>query len=889
MLAEEKDLIPFTTSELPSGKWLVFSAHAYDEIFAMGGVLLRAKQQKISVTLVVMTDGQRFDNSDAHEEFSQTYKNKVQRVADFLALENCIFLAKKVQGLGLSDELISKIENIIKTENPDHVFIPSPMELHPDHRAASEVIFQAINKLSLKIDVYCYEISTQSQINLLIDTSSVIEEKKFLVSLSENQIAFDHYLNITLALDKARTYTLPIEVAYAEGFARLEIYNEGTLSEQLYKQLLPFWQTTEKGNLPLVTIIIRTKDRPELLKRAVQSVINQMYKNIELLIVNDGGCEIDRDVAAIERCLTQYRLINLKENVGRAGAANVGLKEFKGDYAMFLDDDDTIDSNHLSNLMRVIQENKVDVAYSGVGTDNGALFNYKYDKYHLYAGNYIPIHALVFSKKLIQQGCCFDENFTVYEDWDFWLQLSQKTDFYHSELVTATYFSSGDSGVGINSDPFIDYNHRLKIYKKWGGIWKPEILNSIFMSMHGMLLEKNALLDASLNLQEQQKAHLQYYSEHSKRLEQTIERNNQESDKIQAQIDGLKNHIDTLKAHNNYLQGIIVFLEKNVLLNIVQRVLSKIKQYIVKLIINQPKLRFIAYLREYIRHHPNGLSRGFTILKNKGVKPLYVRLKQLAKGDFSDSPVEINQVHICSNYQYKHPILTPSISKEIDNFKISPLISIVMPVYNIELKWLKKAIQSVNEQWYKNWELCIVDDESSNQKNLSCLQEINDNKVKIKYLHKNINISAVNNKALAIASGEYITLMEHSDEISPDALYEVVKIINSNQAEFVYSDEDKINFMGEFCAPHFKADYSPGMILSQNYISHLGVIKRELIDQVDGFSKGLDSAQDYDLYLKVLEKTDNIEHVSKVLYHWRKIPDSTSSDFAHKPYTHEVR
>jgi glycosyltransferase involved in cell wall biosynthesis/LmbE family N-acetylglucosaminyl deacetylase len=910
MLVEEKDLIPFATSKLPGGKWLVFAAHADDETFGMGGSLLLAKQQHISVTLVTLTDGQKTASVGANGDVIQTVNSKKQQAANSLVLENRICLGEKKRGLGISSELTSKIEKIIQTEKPDHIFIPSPMELHPDHRLSSEVVFQAINNVAIKVDVFCYEITVQSQINLLIDTSSVIDEKKSLLSKYKSQTALHTSLDIVLALDKARTYTLPAEVSYAEGFARLEVGNQGSLSEQLYKQLLPFWQTTQKGKLPLVSIIVRTKDRPELLKRAVQSILEQMYTNIELLIVNDGGSEVVIDETELKRCLTQFRLINLEHNVGRAGAANAGLKEFKGDFAMFLDDDDCIDSNHIINLIRIIQENNVEAAYSGVRTDSGQLFNHKYDKYHLYAGNYIPIHALVFSKKLIQQGCCFDEQFTVYEDWDFWLQMSQKTDFYHSDLVTATYFSSGNSNVGINADPSIDYNYRLKIYNKWVKIWTPELLNKILLSMHNRFQEKSSLLDESGRIQQQQQQTLQHNSAIIAALEQSIQQNQKtqslsefHTNNLEAKINALEIHIEALNGHIsasqehinasqkhiNNLQEIIYYLENNGLVNRFQRVLSKLKQYLVKLVLNHPKLKFIAHFREYIRHHPKGLSRGFNILRKNGVKGFYMRLKQLVIGDFVNNPLVVKKnIHNINNtgYQYSVPILTPEIKLEICHFESTPLISIIMPVYNVEPQWLIKAIDSVNEQWYKNWELCIVDDASSNQDTLACLRDIKNKKIKIKLLKNNINISAASNKALTLTSGEYIALMDHDDELSPDALYEVVKKINDEAAEFIYSDEDKIDLEGNFCEPHFKADYSPDMIFSTNYMSHLGVIKKDLIDQVNGFTQGLEGAQDYDLYLKVLEKTENISHVSKVLYHWRKIPGSTASDFGHKSYAH---
>ncbi|MDD4949462.1 glycosyltransferase family 2 protein [Sulfuricurvum sp.] len=241
-----------------------------------------------------------------------------------------------------------------------------------------------------------------------------------------------------------------------------------------------------------------------------------------------------------------------------------------------------------------------------------------------------------------------------------------------------------------------------------------------------------------------------------------------------------------------------------------------------------------------------------------------------------------------SNYFYTEPELDEELSQVIGTISENLTFSIIMPVYNVEPKWLEMAIESVRSQWYPNWELCIVDDASTNKDTIEYLKSINDPKIKIELLTKNVNISEASNVALKMASGEYIVLMDHDDELTVDALYEVAKTINESGAEFIYSDEDKIEMNGTHSDVHYKPDYAPDMILSQNYISHLGVIKKELIDTVGGFSTEVEGSQDYDLYLKVLEQTNKIVHIPKVLYHWRKIPGSTAAEFSDKSYAQEA-
>jgi GT2 family glycosyltransferase len=235
-------------------------------------------------------------------------------------------------------------------------------------------------------------------------------------------------------------------------------------------------------------------------------------------------------------------------------------------------------------------------------------------------------------------------------------------------------------------------------------------------------------------------------------------------------------------------------------------------------------------------------------------------------------------------YRYQEPLRTKSVNREMDSFAYQPLISIVMPVYNVEVKWLALAIDSLKAQWYRHWELCMVDDASDHADLKAYLEGIDDPKIRIAFLEENHHICEASNRALSLARGEYVALMDHDDTLSSNAFFEVVKAINLHGAEFIYSDEDKIDENGAYCDPHFKPNYAPQMLYAQNYISHLGVIKRSLIERVGGWSVGLEGSQDYDLYLKVVDQTTKIVHIPKVLYHWRKVEGSTAVAFEEKSY-----
>jgi GT2 family glycosyltransferase len=219
-----------------------------------------------------------------------------------------------------------------------------------------------------------------------------------------------------------------------------------------------------------------------------------------------------------------------------------------------------------------------------------------------------------------------------------------------------------------------------------------------------------------------------------------------------------------------------------------------------------------------------------------------------------------------------------------------PLISLITPVYNTEPRWLRACIDSVRRQVYRNWELCLCDDASTSPATIEALRDYeSDPRIRIRYLSINGGISAASNQALALAKGEFIGLLDHDDELAPDALAEVVKHLNAHpDAHVIYSDEDKLDLQGARCEAYFKPDWSHDHFLTCMYVCHLMVLRRSAVDEAGGFRIGYEGAQDYDLLLRILDRlgdrTDKIRHIPRILYHWRKLPQSTASAGAAKPW-----
>ncbi len=208
-----------------------------------------------------------------------------------------------------------------------------------------------------------------------------------------------------------------------------------------------------------------------------------------------------------------------------------------------------------------------------------------------------------------------------------------------------------------------------------------------------------------------------------------------------------------------------------------------------------------------------------------------------------------------------------------------PLISVVMPVFNTRLEWLREAVESVVLQEYQNWQLCIADDGSTAPWVAPELHRwaSSDSRISIQSLSQNSGIARASNAALQLAQGGFVALMDHDDVMPTHALGTVASALEDfPDAQLVYTDSDHLNERGERCSPFFKPDWDYVRFLGQNFLNHLTVIRSDILRQANGWTEGYEGSQDYDLYLRVLElvDADAIHHIPEILYHWRDSPDS---------------
>ncbi|MCP5325073.1 MAG: PIG-L family deacetylase [Oceanospirillaceae bacterium] len=478
----EHSLIPFKTSQLPEGHWLVVAPHPDDEIIGMGGALALAAANCQRVTVVYLTSGDKGGDATVRQQEALAVCAELNAKAVFLGLPD--------RGVSCHDEQVTALHAVLQEVKPDVVFFPSPEEFHPDHRAASVLTWTALQKTHFRGQVFHYEISRQGEANVLLDISAVIQEKLRLLNFYQSQLSQNNYVQVMQGINVARTYTLPEQVKAAEAFyayASATGRLQGHMRERAFIQL----SDSQPGDRPVVSILIRTKDRPDTLIRAVESVKSQTYRSyIDLVVVNDGGCAVDSVLAPYQNDFWRLNLVNLPVSRGRAAAANLGLNQAKGQFVNFLDDDDELDADHvqifLANWRR---NNDIEVFYRGVRvvSPQGELlreYNEPYDPGLLMHTNYIPIHAVTFSRRFIDIGCRFDESLEFFEDWDFWIQLSRLTRFHRDQKITATYNMTGNSAASPHMHAVLDVaSHMNRVRDKWAVKWTAVESNRIVASV----------------------------------------------------------------------------------------------------------------------------------------------------------------------------------------------------------------------------------------------------------------------------------------------------------------------------------------------------------------------------------------------------------------------
>ena len=292
------------------------------------------------------------------------------------------------------------------------------------------------------------------------------------------------------------------------------------------------------------------------------------------------------------------------------------------------------------------------------------------------------------------------------------------------------------------------------------------------------------------------------------------------------------------------------------------------------------KLDYINMIRKV---SPYNVKKGILYLRHYGTRGFWIKLTER----FQKSDIDYKE------WYENHKVSQEELEKQKKKvFVYAPKISILVPVYNTPQVFLKQMLQSVRKQTYANWELCIANANPDNEEVKQILEICTkkDDRIKVVNVPENEGIAQNTNRALDIATGEFIGLLDHDDLLEENALYEIVSCLNKKkETDVLYTDEDKVTTdLDEYFSPNFKPDFNLDMLRANNYICHFFVAKKELIEKVGGFRAEYNGAQDYDLILRCTEQAQNVAHIAKILYHWRVHKESTADNPLSKMYAYEA-
>jgi LmbE family N-acetylglucosaminyl deacetylase/glycosyltransferase involved in cell wall biosynthesis len=495
-MPREESLIPYQTTELTGARILVLAAHPDDESFGAGGTLALAAPRAEAVRIWIATDGT--GQEGVTEENAAAYA--ARRREEAVAAASALGLEPPRFG-GLADRSLAApssqraLETAIREEledfRPDLVLCPSPAEIHPDHRALARALFDEVaasrggdpdHDRFRYLRMAFYELSHPILPNALVDIAAAAEKKDEALAAYASQQAVRDYAGAIRGLNAYRRLTLPGR-GPVEAFRVLTYAEASTTSfEELRRAIGPSTVTEGPHGPAPVSVVIRTRNRPALLREALESLRAQTARPKQVVVVNDGGAS-PKEVLEGFRDAFDLHLEEPRQRRGRSAAANRGVALAKEELVAFLDDDDRCFPDHIERLAAGQRQGPEPVVYSDAvtvvyGQGEGGWeprvrtlqYSLDFDPDYLLLANYIPIHTLLLPRELFTKVGGFDEGLDYSEDWDFLIRLSAETPFRHLRAVTCEYrvfeaASNDPTHVAAGAGAFQDA--RKKIFERY--------------------------------------------------------------------------------------------------------------------------------------------------------------------------------------------------------------------------------------------------------------------------------------------------------------------------------------------------------------------------------------------------------------------------------------
>jgi LmbE family N-acetylglucosaminyl deacetylase len=451
-------LPPGRTEEVSARSVLVLAPHFDDEVLGCGGLVAQLARAGAVVRVLFLSDGRGGAVESGGADYGERRWAEARAAAKVLGVQGLDLLGLPDGGLAERlDEAAAGIRRALWSQRPDLVLAPSPLEVSSDHRATFAALHRTLSPLrGAQLEeaggprVLLYEINHPQYPDLLVEVTGELATIEAAMACYASQEELHPYLAAAIGLRRYRALSLSPAVEAVEGYRRLEVEDFRTRGlAGLVASLggVPALHAVESG--PLVSVIVRTKDRPRLLAEALASLERGAYRRLEIVLVNDGGAAPDLPA---DLTLPVVR-VDLAPNRGRAGAANAGLEAARGEYVAFLDDDDLAEPEHLSTLVALVRGAQVRVAYgdAAVGVyeldgregwrqvERRLPYSRDFDAERLLVDNYIPFNTLLIERALCAAAGPFDETLPFFEDWDFLIRLSRLAVFHHLPQVTCEY------------------------------------------------------------------------------------------------------------------------------------------------------------------------------------------------------------------------------------------------------------------------------------------------------------------------------------------------------------------------------------------------------------------------------------------------------------------
>jgi LmbE family N-acetylglucosaminyl deacetylase/glycosyltransferase involved in cell wall biosynthesis len=550
---EEASLIPYEATDLSAGRILVLAAHPDDEILGPGGTLAVNAGTAEAIRIWVATDGGRQEGAEPDEDYGEKRREESRKAVETLGLDPPIFGSLPDRDLAArAGDLACEIGGLIAEFRPDLIFCPSPVEIHPDHRALAEAVYEKLAS-SRPADpdhdrfrflrIAFYEISHPLLPNALVDIAGVAKRKEEALAAYVSQQAVRDYAGAVGGLNVYRRLTLNGE-GPVEAFRVVDYAEASTRSLEEFRRAIgpAVIRPGDRGPAP-VSVVVRTRNRPALVREALESLREQTARPSQVVLVNDGGASVAGLPAAFAGAF-EVILEERPERRGRSSAANRGVSLAGQDLVAFLDDDDLCYPDHLERLMRAHRSGPEPVVYSDAATVVYARREESWEPLHrtlqysldfdpdlLLLANYIPLHTLLLPRALFTAAKGFDETLEYSEDWDFLIRLSFATSFRHVRAVTCEYrVFEGPDGDPLHvaaGEPAFQ-KARAEIYRRYGDRRTEEGLARVLDRLRAQIASSSERDGIS-------QGELRYQRESHRRLHATLGKAEQTAARLEAE------------------------------------------------------------------------------------------------------------------------------------------------------------------------------------------------------------------------------------------------------------------------------------------------------------------------------------------------------------------